>query len=318
MQNKDKKLTKTLETGVKNNKQAWKEAYKQMDRYKSSSGKKISPENVNEPGEGQCSRIEVRVFHEDILSTLEAVLEQEFQPLVINSCGENFPLDALKTGASGKEYDMLRRTNYYNTIGEELFPLKGNDVIYSPEVYLFKTPDGKTYTKPKKYAMLSICPLKNPRLISIRTDGKSQDNYENARDEEIMTEKIDLMFKLAVMYEYDCLIIPDFGCGREGNPLNKIIDMFNNNIQKGLIRYIFFAVQNESSIKKDESFLHFHKYITRGLNLSKPPKSVKSVKFVEPVTEDIDETEDIDTIDLEDEDEEIILDEIIDIDEEEN
>jgi hypothetical protein len=293
---KSKKVSKVIESSTKNNMQIWRTTYKQLDNYKFVESKKLDITCLEEPNTISpvaIAEMNIKVFHEDILSTLEACIDNGFNPLVLNTVSDNYPLDALKGGASGKEFDVLRRTNFYNTISEEMYPIKETEAIYSPKISLFKTAEYKTYPKPRKFAMITMVPVRNPRLISMRLDGKTCDNYENEKNEKAMQSKIDAVFHIAVAYKHDCLIVSDFGCGKEGNPIQKVIEMFNKNIQKRLIHYIFFAVHNDINIKRDEQFLYFHKLIIRTLP-KQSQKHKNSVKInlprpTEVIIEDMEE-----------------------------
>jgi uncharacterized protein (TIGR02452 family) len=259
-----KKITKKIENDIQNNIKLWKSTCKQMDNYKivSSVKEELSADEVVE---NTYDELFVKVFHENIMDTLEAAIAQEFTPMLVNSANAQHPLDALKTGASGQEYDILRRTNYYNTITDEMFPIKETGAIYSPEVYLFKSSDNRTCPKAKKFSMLTLCPLRNPKLISIRTDGNMQDTYKEKHEETLAGDKIRLIFDTALKYNHDCIILPDFGCGKENNPLDITVRFFNENIRRSAVKYVFFSIKNENNMSRDGQFLYFHKNILRSV-----------------------------------------------------
>ena len=240
---------------------AWKNARRRMDNYgsiKEVQGIKLSPEDLTT--EPSSSAVDVRVFHETVLDTLRAVLGYkipDLKVLVVNSTSDIYPNDALKTGAEGHDFDMCRLTSIFASFEETMFPLRG-EMIYSPKVHVLKTNH--------RFAALTLCPPRHPKLMSFRTDGHSKEDYENVNDKEQMKQKITHIFQVAIKYQHNCLIIPNLGCGSEGNPADMVAEMFNDILQTHRIRYIFIGAKHEEKIARDQSFQTFHKLIIRHID----------------------------------------------------
>jgi hypothetical protein len=245
---------------VQINKVRWRDTYRQMDNYKMVGTVKISPGGFGVPGPASGEPVNVRVFHERPLAVLEAALRHEFTPVLLNIFDNNYPFDALKGGAAGDQFEILRRTNFFNTLSDGLYPLQEQEAFFSERLYLFKNAEYRTIKKPPKFAMISIVPPKNPRILTIAGAG---DTYENPNDEKMMRAKIQSVFDLAASRSFDCLILQDIGCKVHNNPIHKIVEFLNEEIAKAHIPNVFFAVYNQPTELKDENFLYFHDHIRR-------------------------------------------------------
>lgn len=299
-------FSKDIKNQVNQNRLRWKETQSQMNNYKTVKSEKLTVGNIisllplnnfnSDVKNGAQS--EIKVFHNPLLEVVEAAINNNFKPLVLNSISECWPRDALREGTGGMtdsdEYEILRRTNFHNTLIEQWFPLTSHDIIYSPKVYMFRTSEYKTYRQPIKFSLISICPLKTAKLISVRSKSEIQDIYENPQDEKNMFDKINSIFTLASLKKHDCLILSDFGCKSKNNPSNKIVEFFNQFIQTSRIPYVFFAVYNVDRPHVDENFLYFHKFIQRSpMDWIHPSRSVifdqrpKNIVFAEPTANGI-------------------------------
>jgi hypothetical protein len=247
-----------LDAQVNLNKKIWKDTYRQAQNFKAKKSIKYTYESSELSPEGKTSNI--KVFHESLLRVAEQTAQLGFKPLVINICSENYPLDALKSGAAGEEYDLWRRTNYFHTIYEEMFPLRSDEYILSEEVVLFKNTEFRPYPKPLKFAMMSFAVAKSPQLLSIRDKGKNRDTYSNAQDEQAMMTKIESIFQIAAVGNYDCLVLGAVG-NRENHPVDRIIDILNSFLAYWQITYVFFAISTIELAKRDPVFLEYNRII---------------------------------------------------------
>ena len=285
-----------MEEEVAKNKRHWKDSYKLMENYSpkekrdkfGNSKNRIRGEKIETDKHQNLTpddlQVHVKVFHEGLLDVIDTAAEAGFYPLVLNAASENHPLDPLKRGASGTEFELCRRSNYYNTISEEMFPLGRDNAIYCPKVTMFKSHDHRTYTRPRKFAVLTMAPLRGARLISERIDGKNQEKYEKDQDKDAVKKKIRAIFCLAVAKGHKCIVTTDFCCQRDNNPITQIIKLFNHNIRKGVVPYVFFAIKNAPTNKRDDNFLSFHKNIVRTTKLRKMVMETK--KKMKKMSED--------------------------------
>jgi hypothetical protein len=259
---KSKSFGKTLTDDTKENKRNWKEVCKQFGKHKSVSSVKVPVDDLLS-GESQKCNTKVKVFHEKIIKTLEECLNCGFHPLLVNCINGNFPLQSLKYGVAGQEFDVFRLTNVYDTIDEHMYPVHNKEIVYSPEVLLLKSSSGRILPKPMKFSMASLTIVRNPSLVSEIKDGIPVNGYKYDSDRVTMQEKIRAVFGLAIDKNIDCVIFSDFGCDMIGNPYHIIVDLFNQALDEFCLNYVFFSVHTKSEIRYDETFKYFHTHVKR-------------------------------------------------------
>src|SRR5690348_9738827 len=85
---KQKSITKSMAEEVQINKKRWKDSFRQMENIDAGSSVKTSVAEVLDSSSltdaNQTTVMHVKVFHENLLDTLEAVLENGWHPLVLN------------------------------------------------------------------------------------------------------------------------------------------------------------------------------------------------------------------------------------------
>jgi hypothetical protein len=272
------KITKTLEEKYKYNKVVWKDTYRIAEQFPHKNAEKINKFNDIEfekkidEREKPDKKI-IKVFNEDLIVLVDSVVKAGFRPLILVNANDNYPLKSVKNGLISTECDLYRCSNISMVTTDTMYPIRDLDMLYCPKVTIFKTLDNKLLKKPYQIALVLSAPVRRPTLISIKTDQKMEDSYSNISEENKMRSKIENIFKLAVDKGYKCLILTDFGCQNESNPIKKIIEFFNECIKKYPIKYVFFYVKSsedmfenktKSSKKvKDKNFEIFHACIKR-------------------------------------------------------
>lgn len=273
-----------LEKIYKNNKTIWKETYKIMDNYPFKPAikiletdlKKIEETNENIESTNTTNRIKsIKVFNEDLITTINAVNQANFNPLVLINANDNYPIKSVKKGQIGYEYDLYRCSNIACSINDTLYPLNNCDFIYCPEITVFKGLDNKILNNPYQISVILIPAIKRPLLISMKTENGMEDMYSNETELNKMQTKINSIFLIAKKYNHNCLLLTDLGCQLECNPINKVAELFNNcintinTVNENRKMYIFFYVKtinltdNNKSTKKDANYVKFNKLIKR-------------------------------------------------------
>lgn len=263
----NKNFGKTLADTTKNNKRNWKETCKLLGKHKSEPALKLNESDLISQEIAsdtyKSNELHIKVFHEKITRTLEECLNLGFCPLLVNCVNGNHPIQALKHGVASTEMDLLRITNLYDTIPENMYPIAQDELVYSPEVLLLKSSAGRILPKPMKFSMVSLTVVRNPNLIAEVIDGVPVNKYTHDSDRACMQRKIHSVFDLAVEHQKDCVIFSDFGCDNVGNPHHMVVDMFNQAISTHTLKYVFFSIYTRPEIKHDQVFLCFHKLIQR-------------------------------------------------------
>jgi uncharacterized protein (TIGR02452 family) len=161
-------------------------------------------------------------------------INHKLNPLVLNMACDQGPGGGVAKGSRAQEEDLFRRSNAHETHPRGWYPLKANEMIYSPEITICKDPDYNRI-KEVKVSMLAVAALRKPRLIS---------NMYTMEQYQIMSNKIDAMFKIAREKKHDSLVLGAFGCGAYDNPPLIVAEMFRLAIKKygGYFKRIGFAV----------------------------------------------------------------------------
>lgn len=150
-------------------------------------------------------------------------------PLVMNFANSHVPGGGFKLGATAQEEALCRNSTLYASIGsdaaKEMYsynikhfsPLDSDYLLISPDVWVFRSPDGKKLETPYKAAVVTI-PAPNKRGAAILTP---QDKIDD-----IMLHRIRLMLKAAVENKFKTLVLGAWGCGAFGHDPEKVSRYF--------------------------------------------------------------------------------------------
>lgn len=254
---------------INNNKLVWKDTLKISDHFKHKTSSKITEIKEEALADKAQELKVVKVFNEDILKVAEEAYKAGFRPMVVSAANENDPMEGVKRGNPGTEGDMIRRSNMGLSLDKEYYPLRNTDCIYMPTVTIFKDTQFKKMANPFTLPFLAIPPVRRPSLITLRNDGKMEDDYENSREAETMRKRIETMFQVAQLHGHHSIIVNEFGC-RDSNPQKRIVQYYNEAMKKYPVKYVFIAIARPSEGKKknlpDPLYEYFHKNIERVKN----------------------------------------------------
>jgi len=181
-------------------------------------------------------KTKVRVLNSDTIDTAQIYHDFNKNPLVLNMADDCFPGGAVELGSGAQEESIFRRSNYFLTLNLEsgFYPLKNTDCIYSPKVTFFKNSNGD-YCKPFELSMIACPGLKKPKLIN---------NKLTENDEELLKNKIRTIFKIAIKYGHNYLILGALGCGAWKNPPEEVARIFTEIIKEfdGVFEEIIFPI----------------------------------------------------------------------------
>ncbi len=241
-----------------NLKEIWKDTSANFSKYKHTKAIKQNSEfefdEADPPTKYQSLKRKIKVYNNTIFEVMQSAVKAGFNPLVVVSANDNYPVPGMVQGFLSIETQMFRTSNMYLSVEKDLYPMKPHEFIYVPNVTFFKDEYGKKYN-PYQVSLMLISPIKRPLLISTKNDTIIIDSYSNKTEESLMQNKIFNMFKLALSSQHDCIILPDFGCQTEQNPIAKILEFFNKAITRYPVDNVFFAVQKNHEL--------FHEFIDR-------------------------------------------------------
>lgn len=150
-------------------------------------------------------------------------------PLVLNLASHQNFGGGVTRGARAQEEDLFRKSNYTQVMDKNFYPLKINEVVYSPLVYVVKDSIYKLLDQPFAVSCLAVAAIRDPEIV---VDPNGMVHYKKLVDVDIMEEKIDMVFKIAIKHGHSNLVLGALGCGAFNNPPEDVAIMFKNAITK--------------------------------------------------------------------------------------
>lgn len=148
--------------------------------------------------------------------------------LVLNLASDINPGGGVKKGSKAQEEDLYRKSNYFEANSQDLYPLTESEVVYSPLVHIIKDNSYELLPIPYPVSCLAVAALRNPKIKL--ENGRIM--YFNNTDREVMQEKIDMIFKVAIKHGHKNLVLGALGCGAFNNPTEEVAYMFKNSLIK--------------------------------------------------------------------------------------
>lgn len=206
----------------------------------------------------------VSVISEDTFTAALNLISEKLNPLVLNMANAQNPGGGVYKGSIAQEEDLFRRSNYFQVVSlTEFYPIGELEVIYSPAVSVYKNQDFQHITNLTNLSCIACAAERNPKTIPNPEDPDNPYNrlYEDEHVIDITKKRITTIFQVAIKKKHDSLVLSGLGCGAFNNPQMRIIDFFNENIQKyrQFFKKIVFAVLS----KKDPNYYLFSTYIKK-------------------------------------------------------
>jgi uncharacterized protein (TIGR02452 family) len=176
------------------------------------------------------------------MDTLDCALLVKYtqgeNPVVLNMANAYTPGGGVERGANAQEESIFRRTNYHLTLLPGLYPMKRNELIYSPNVHIQIA--GVT----RYLDFIAAAAIDTPVLI--------QGQY-SPTDLKLMEDKIAAIFKTAADRGHTVLILSAFGCGAFHNPPWQVAEIFKRVIARynGYFTSVIFAILKQVNGKTD-------------------------------------------------------------------
>lgn len=206
------------------------------------SNETLSNENVSDC---ECS-----VLNIDTLDCALSLCSEGLRPLVLNMASDYKPGGGVKSGKTAQEECIFRRTDAYRTHYESFYQLSIEHVIYSPSVTIIKDSQYNMLDEDKicNVGIIAVPAIRKPKLI---------DGMYHEDDRELMTLKIESIFKIAKKHNYDSLVLGALGCGVFKNPPNEVASIFKCMLTtyKKYFKKIVFAVLSVDN--NDENYNTF-------------------------------------------------------------
>jgi len=228
---------------------------------KKSTKHKLIKQDISKQYSSKYNKTKINVLNQDVIKTV-IDLNQELiksdklnsKILVLNLASEKHFGGGAINGAMAQEEELFRKTNYGLHTGSELYPLKINEFVYTPNVSIIKNENYERLTKKEIFQvdMLAMPALRRPRLIN----GELSD-----RDFDLTLNKISSIFKFAILNNITDLVLGAMGCGVFKNPPLDIIEIYNMCLETydKYFNNIIFSIKSIN----DDNYELFNKNIVR-------------------------------------------------------
>jgi uncharacterized protein (TIGR02452 family) len=197
---------------------------------------KLKYENLNE-NLNQNKNSDIKIFNDDTLViTKELYDKTKSNILVLNMASEYKAGGGVENGAMAQEEELFRRSNYFQSLTQNFYPLKELECVYTKNVTILKD-DNYNQMTPFQCSFIAVAGLRKPNL----KNGKY-----NSIDKELMRKKIEMIFKSAIIYGHTNIVLGALGCGVFGNPPEEVAEIFNDLIKKyrKCFDNIYFAIKS--------------------------------------------------------------------------
>lgn len=198
------------------------------------------------------------VKNQDTLDmALDFIKEGYKKPLVLNMASDYKAGGGVASGKTAQEECLFRRTNAFQTYSDDWYPLEENAVIYSPEVQIIKDSNHQMLEQSVIdqgfISMIGVAALRKPKL-----------NYGTYYDEdrELMSRKIESIFKIALEQGNDTLVLGALGCGVFRNPPEEVANIYKiyTNLYGKYFKKIGFAILCVKDSDKENLDMFMKKY----------------------------------------------------------
>lgn len=192
-------------------------------------------------------------------------VQKGLNPVILTTVTHEFNGSNIEA-SEGMNDDILNmRTNFHRTLNNiGLYPIKGAEVVYAPHVTVIRDESFNIVNVPDmfKVGVIATAPLHEPVL---------KDNNFSLNDYYVTKEIIEVIFQTAIVGNHNVLILTDFGCKSDKNPLKDIVEIFNMHILNygHMFKYIVFAfhINEQTDLMY---YTYYSKEIVKPQDLVKP------------------------------------------------
>ena len=160
----------------------------------------------------------VEIENTDTITASLDAIKEGYKPLILNMANDYTPGGGFLTGAIAQEEHLFRCTNYFRTLTEGMYPIKRDEIIYSPKVHILKDANYDNLDEPQSAAFVAVPAIQRPHLKF----GQKLLPW----DYSATFKKVNMIYQLGVIGNHDCLILGALGCGAFRNPPQEIAKIF--------------------------------------------------------------------------------------------
>lgn len=233
------------------------------------------------PNQFKSTDTDLCVLNVDCILATRDLVEQGYNPALLNMASLYHPGGGVLTGSSAQEEDLCRRSNLaislyqfslpggrYGDLADmvrvkrraERYPMDNTyGGIYSPDITFFRGTRDEGYVlldEPFKAAVISVASLNyNPKHGHNQLD----DGNIPESDKPILKEKIRTILRIGALKKHDSLVLGALGCGAFCTPPAQMAHLFHQVLDepeyRGRFKKIVFAIIDSPSSNNYKPFL---------------------------------------------------------------
>lgn len=198
-------------------------------------------------------KTDIDIHNKDTLVMAQELVQQGFNPLVLNMANAFSSGGGVKNGEMAQEEELFRRSDYHRFTPTQFYPLEELDVLYTPKVTVIKNENYKTLDTNKKFsvAMIACAAVRDPKITNYNTEDQYCE-FINERDRKLMKYKIESIFQTAYRHGHNSIVLGALGCGCFNNPVYEIAKIFKEIILK--YKFCFKNISFAILSKRDNNF----------------------------------------------------------------
>lgn len=180
---------------------------------------------------------DVKVVNKDCLEEAVQLIDDGYNPAVLNMASGSNPGGGVVNGAGAQEETLFRRTNLFRSLyqyasyadlygiekSENQYPLDRNfGGIYTPNATLFREDESKGYKlmdNPCKISFISVSGVNRPEL--------DEEGLIASHVVETVKNKMRTILRIGLYNGHDSLVLGALGCGAYCNPPRHIAHLFH-------------------------------------------------------------------------------------------
>ena len=209
----------------------------------------------------------VEVVNMDCIYAAMQLLEQGFNPAVLNMASRRNPGGGVATGAGAQEETLFRRTNLFRSLYQFApyagqygihasrfqYPLDRNfGGVYTPDAICFRETEQNGYAlmdAPVAISFIAVAGLNRPDLTP---EGMITDEHAEA-----VKNKIRTIFRIGLRHGHDSLVLGALGCGAFRNPPRHVAKLFHEVMEepefRNKYRKIVFAILDDHNARREHN-----------------------------------------------------------------
>ncbi len=197
-------------------------------------------------------RTGIEVRNETTLAAAERLMASGNRPVVLNFASTTHPGGGFLSGARAQEEYLARSSGLYACLRDNPMyefhrsrrdPLYTNYAIYSPDVPVLRSDDGRLFERAYTVGIIT----------SPAVNAKALDQERRPEIRPAMWARILRVLAVGVVHRHDAIVLGAWGCGAFGNDGDEIAGLFKKALEenfKGAYKRVIFAVVDWSAERK--------------------------------------------------------------------